>query len=633
MSDQVQYSIVKNEQGNIAVQSTVKSFNLDHVTNKDISSFYKAFSQYAAWDTGLLPVDGSGILCIRTAGEYVQFAYQHKPGLYHVNWSSTEGSAATAYYLAQPYRIIICDMYQGNLLGARTFYSPYPITNPSQQLYHVNLPNINCLGYRKNGVGWICLYQNESWDDLPLNERITRFIERCSGVETYNDGNMSETDGPRLYRSNSYPSFLYDPIEWQQKSEQEGFEWTLDESMWIPVLVESMDSQGHHEPNGFPLTFADAIVGDYRAHYYDNKETKPINAIIRPDKELDEKETMSYFIKAYTQANKIDSALLNDTFNQSNSIKAKIGSSVFTHSSLVNAPLNHKDSHDEEEEEEDPENLVYCSACEDSFFKEDDCAIDGENNTLICNYCAENYFIFIKEDGKYYHQESSSLVYDSNKNTYFHLSHHHVVSCEWCESVFGCETSNSLQVSLANASLYKDNEGNNYACVNCLHNVVENNSHFEDCEKLTCQVCQNKFPDHEDVTNSILKVKTIYPSYDNDQEKISYSVIDTHVCSYCSVQSTICPCGFLRTQNDSDINPCTYTQMTHEENGSSVSYIVNQCCSTCLGTATFDGDNVVANYKPFLQEPHKVYISSIKEIKNQSLNLSSVHFIDDTEPF
>jgi len=172
----VNYSIVQSDEGAIAVQSTVQSFNLDHVTQKDITSFYTRFSQFSAWDTGLLPVDGSGILSIRTAGEYTQFAYQHKPGLYHVNWGKSEGAAAAAYYLAQPYRIIICDMKEGNLLGARMFYSPYPITSPSQPLYHVNLPNINCKGYRGNGVGWICLYQNEDWTQFPLNERIVRFI-------------------------------------------------------------------------------------------------------------------------------------------------------------------------------------------------------------------------------------------------------------------------------------------------------------------------------------------------------------------------------------------------------------------------------------------------------------------------
>jgi hypothetical protein len=115
MTDKVQYTIVNSEAGNIAVQSVVKSFNLDHVTSKDINSFYKNFSQYSAWDTGLLPVEGSGILSIRTAGEYTQFAYQHKPGLYHVNWGKSEGAAAAAYYLAQPYRIIVCDMKEGNL--------------------------------------------------------------------------------------------------------------------------------------------------------------------------------------------------------------------------------------------------------------------------------------------------------------------------------------------------------------------------------------------------------------------------------------------------------------------------------------------------------------------------------------
>ena len=267
MADKVNYSIINSEEGNIAVRSTVKSFNLDHVTEKDIVSFYNHFSQYSAWDTGLLPVDGTGMLSLRTAGIYTQFAYQHKPGLYHVNWSRSEGSPATAYYVAQPYRIIICDMKEGNLLGARMFYSPYPITNPSQPLYHVNLPNTNCKGYRNNSVGWQCLYQNEDWSALPLNERIVRFIERCSGVETFNDGNMSETDGTRFYRENNKPEYLWNPVAWQEKS-QEGYEWTLDESLWIPVLVKDKEDETGKAADARKLGIAIMTPDEFRAKYF-----------------------------------------------------------------------------------------------------------------------------------------------------------------------------------------------------------------------------------------------------------------------------------------------------------------------------------------------------------------------------
>ena len=148
--ENVQYTFVKDE-GNLVFRSSVNSFGLDHVTDKDLSSFYVSFSQSAYFDTGLLPVDGSGLLSIRTAGNHTQIAYQHKPGMYYINWGSYEGDRdAIKYYVAQPYRIVIADLLNGNIYGARTFYSPIPITHPFTPLYDVNLPNINCKGYRGN---------------------------------------------------------------------------------------------------------------------------------------------------------------------------------------------------------------------------------------------------------------------------------------------------------------------------------------------------------------------------------------------------------------------------------------------------------------------------------------------------
>jgi hypothetical protein len=90
------------DQGNLVFRSSVNSFGLDHVTDKDIASFYTTFSQSAYFDTGLLPVDGTGLLSIRTAGNHTQIAYQYAPGKYYINWGSFEGDRdAKKYYVAQ----------------------------------------------------------------------------------------------------------------------------------------------------------------------------------------------------------------------------------------------------------------------------------------------------------------------------------------------------------------------------------------------------------------------------------------------------------------------------------------------------------------------------------------------------
>ena len=303
MTDSYNYSLVKNDEGTYAIRSSVKSFNLDHVTDKNIVSFYNSFSQFASFDTGLLPLDGTGVLAIRSAGPHTQVVTQHAPGMYHINWGAHEGDTnAKTYYVAQPYRIVIGDFENGNLLGAKMFYSPYPITSPTNVLYHVNLPNINCKGYRGNAVGWICLYHKDDWSSLPFNEKVSRFIERCSGVETYNDANMSETDGPRFYSSKSKPDYIIDPKLWQQKSEAEGFKWTLDEELWIPVQVKGFDDQSQHDDKGQLLTLAMAMLGNYQAYYSDTNIPKMYNVISRPDLSFTDVNIADMFKKAFASA-------------------------------------------------------------------------------------------------------------------------------------------------------------------------------------------------------------------------------------------------------------------------------------------------------------------------------------------
>lgn len=304
--DKVSYSFVKQEDS-IVFRSKVQAFNLDHVTDKDIRSFYLQFSQYAAFDTGLLPLDGTGLLCVRKAGEYTQVAYQYKPGSYYVNWGTYEKDPeAKKYLLAQPYRVVIIDFKSNNLLGARTFYTITPVTHPDVQLYHVNLPNINCRGYRGNGVGWICLYHNTDWSSLTFNERLALALERCSGSEAYNDNNMSETDGPRFYRdmyqNDASFSYMWNPSVWQNKTSQDGYEWTLF-APWIPVVVEGLDRQAAHSTSSeaVPLTFSMALTGTYKSYYTDKMPLKPINALQRNGESVITDIT-NYFVQSYNNS-------------------------------------------------------------------------------------------------------------------------------------------------------------------------------------------------------------------------------------------------------------------------------------------------------------------------------------------
>ena len=418
--ENVQYTFVNNE-GNLVFRSSVNSFGLDHVTDKDLSSFYVAFSQSAYFDTGLLPVDGSGILSIRTAGNHTQIAYQHKPGMYYVNWGVYEGDKdANKYYIAQPYRIVVADLLNGNIYGARTFYSPIPITHPLTPLYHVNLPNINCKGYRGNGVGWICLYHSEDISNYPFNEKVAKILDRCSGTEAYNDNNMSETDGPRFYRENNKPSYLSNPAEWEAHSQQNGYEWTLDPELWIPVLVQDRDNQDKHYSDGQPLTFADALIGNYQAYYTDNTIPKPVNSIVRPDLTLDSSTVFNWFKQSYNLAE----AKLNSVDPYSNSLTVRESQSLA-------APVFNSS------QDEDGEYWV-CYSCDDSFDINEESGTTVYNHNMVCSSCLEEYYASAHNTQKFHHTDDLMWIETADIYIYPDILEHGIdyKYCHTCSSAW-----------------------------------------------------------------------------------------------------------------------------------------------------------------------------------------------------
>lgn len=254
-------------------------------TYYDPVEFYKAFSSQALFETGILPVEGSGTLSIRNGLNATQIVFQHAPGVHRVVWGSHEYDAHAEHYMvAMPYRIVIMDLQDGVLLGARHFYSIDPIFHWDQPLYHMNVPNINCRGYgQNNGVGWICLYHQHTFPrNGTLGEKMLNILERAGAGEAYNDANMDETDGARFYQQYRHDQiYLYDPHEWETKTKLEGYEWALQPDLWIPVLVEGLDSQNKHCHTGIPFTLGMATHGQYSAYYSDTETLKPFNAAQR----------------------------------------------------------------------------------------------------------------------------------------------------------------------------------------------------------------------------------------------------------------------------------------------------------------------------------------------------------------
>lgn len=289
---------------------------IQQIETRNATDMWTALSKDAFFETGLLPVDGTGLLSIRKGMGQTQIVYQHQPEKALVMWGERERDPkAKMYHLAQPYRIIIADIVNDALLGARHFYSPLPITDLSQPLYHTNMPNTNCRGYgqgyRKtengNGVGWICIYHTDSYVGMELGQQIRAALRRAGGEEVYNNANMRETDGVGFYRDKYTEKFgkdakdwthLWNPDEWQKYTDKHGVEWTTNPDLWIPILVKSRDIQGAHNDQGIPLTVEMAMYGDYGAYYTDPYRPKAVNM------QFAKKPSATWLLEALTKATK-----------------------------------------------------------------------------------------------------------------------------------------------------------------------------------------------------------------------------------------------------------------------------------------------------------------------------------------
>lgn len=304
--------VIKDEQ----VTTETVLGKIQQIETRDATTMWTALSKDAFFETGLLPVDGTGLLSIRKGMGQTQIVYQHQPEKSLIMWGERERDPkAKMYHLAQPYRIIIGDIVNDSLLGARHFYSPLPITDLNQPLYHTNMPNTNCRGYgagyrrtnNGNGVGWICIYHTDTYAGMELGQQIRAMLRRAGGEEVYNNANMRETDGVGFYRDKYAEklgrkakdfSYLWTPDEWQKHTDKHGIEWTMNPDLWIPILVKSRDIQGAHDDAGVPLTLEMAMYGDYGAYYTDPYRPKAVNL------EHAKKPSKTWFIEALTKATK-----------------------------------------------------------------------------------------------------------------------------------------------------------------------------------------------------------------------------------------------------------------------------------------------------------------------------------------
>lgn len=209
----------------------------------------------STFDTGVLPVSGTGLLRYQKGVTQdnitiEQVAIQIEPRRYNANFNYA--GIANSALVSHPYLVLVSDWFNGRFKGCRGYYSPTPIKSDSSPLYHINLPNMNCLGYRDTTVGWICFYPDQETgleyiDTTTVEGKITYTAARWYDEPFVST--MTETDGPKMYTLYRKAMGRHKPLSTinrpgafsRRSTKNKTPDWICQEKYLIPILVGELE--------------------------------------------------------------------------------------------------------------------------------------------------------------------------------------------------------------------------------------------------------------------------------------------------------------------------------------------------------------------------------------------------------
>ncbi len=254
-----------------------QSIKLGQETFPLVDSLRTLAGFYSVYDYGLTISQQTGVIYHRSGLGSEQIVYQIAPQIRGAMYRESESSedSTQTYTLAFPWVILVIAFEGGNFKGVRHFYSPTHIWSLDQQLFMPNLPNTNTRGYRDTSLGWVCLYLNDDTSGFKtLREKLNYALMRHDPMgEPYNYRNMASTDGYTSYKLHrGEQEWLWDPGKWQEKTEAEGIDWTLEDGVWIPLKFnKETDPLGtvnvFSEDEGSAYTLRDAMFGRHYVYY------------------------------------------------------------------------------------------------------------------------------------------------------------------------------------------------------------------------------------------------------------------------------------------------------------------------------------------------------------------------------
>jgi hypothetical protein len=431
-------------------------------SSQSLYDLMSSMSKNAWIETDLLPVSGAGMLSYRAAFGSEQIIYQIPPGVYTVRWGDTENDMyAENYQLAHPWKVVIADFKDGNFLGVRHFYSPDSIVYWDQPLYAVNLPNTNTRGYNGTSIGWVCLYLKDDTQKYSLAEKVDYIIHRESGLsEPYNNNNMNNTDGTRFYERNGAPVFMYNPSEWQLKTQKEGYSWILDSNLLIDLHVSTDGHAERYDQESPVYTLRRASFEPYSAYYSDNLYDKPFNILSRQGFDPAHRNTWLSPIMSITGNTLLDSPKEKLSPSQ---VLSKNYDFIFS-DNITNSTKSGWICYlcDEKYPFSDENTSVVTSYSFNPVLK----SLHSFNHETFCSSCVDNDVIYI--DSEYDYFTFGCLVWCDTENEW--AIPEKTISCSNCYSIYTSSHTVNNGPVLVYSDLYPDSIETSpiVGCIGCI---------------------------------------------------------------------------------------------------------------------------------------------------------------------
>ncbi len=242
-----------------------------------------------SFDTGLIPVSGTGLINLRMdQGEEVA-VWQLEPTVQTIVYNglrrpdrlrrSHDGQGnypADCYYkIALPWRLLIGTRFAESAVSVRLLFSDGPITSMDDPLYAPPLPSVSLTGYHEMPIGWVCWHPRLRGESPDLAQAFPRYVKAL--YETVFTDGIGTYDG-QYYADHGDNMTIKNLDRWAQLTADHDTDWFVEnlKTLFLPIYKTSAPYRARPTGND-PFTFKDIFtynISETHNNHWNNPGSK-----------------------------------------------------------------------------------------------------------------------------------------------------------------------------------------------------------------------------------------------------------------------------------------------------------------------------------------------------------------------